>query len=99
MNMELFFNLLNILFAFGANNWLSAGISIVVFLYNLFLKLRKRKILAFLYENQKENNTAGNRTSSIFKIKLVSTSNIANGPLNLAKKQSPYFSSNMLATL
>ena len=71
MNMELFFNLLNILFAFGANNWLSAGISIVVFLYNLFLKLRKRKILAFLYENQKENNTAGNRTSSIFKIKFI----------------------------
>ena len=71
MNMELFFNLLNILFAFGANNWLSVGISIVVFLYNLFLKLRKRKILAFLYENQKENNTAGNRTSSIFKIKFI----------------------------
>ena len=71
MNMELFFNLLNILFAFGANNWLSAGISIVVFLYNLFLKLRKRKILAFLKEKQKENNTAANRTSNIFKIKFI----------------------------
>ena len=69
--MELFFNFLNILFAFGSNNWLSTGISIVVFLYNLFLKLRKRKILAFLYENQKENNTAGNRTSTIFKIKFI----------------------------
>ena len=71
MNMELFFNLFNILFAFGSNNWVSVGISIVVFLYNIFLKLRKRKILAFLYENQKENNTAGNRTSAIFKIKFI----------------------------
>ena len=71
MNMELFFNICNILFAYGSNNWASVGISIVVFIYNVFLKLRRRRILSFLYEDQKENKTAGNRTSSIFKIKFI----------------------------
>ena len=70
MNMELFFNICNILFAYGSNNWVSVGISIVVFIYNVFLKLRRR-ILSFLYEDQKDNKTAGNRTSSIFKIKFI----------------------------
>ena len=69
--MELFFNLLNILFAFGANNWLSAGISILIFLYNVFLLIRKRKILSFLFEDQKENRSAGNRVSTIFKVKFL----------------------------
>ena len=30
MNLELFFNLMNMLFAFGANNWLSVAISIII---------------------------------------------------------------------
>ena len=35
------------------------------------MKLRRRRILSFLYEDQKDNKTAGNRTSSIFKIKFI----------------------------
>ncbi len=69
--MELFFNLFNIVFAFGSNNWLSAGISILIFLYNIYLKLRKRIYLTFIYEDQKENKTAGNRLSNIFKAKFI----------------------------
>ena len=49
--------------------------------------------------NKINNNLIKILPLSIFQIKLVSTSNIANGPLNLAKKQSLYFSSNMLAAL
>ena len=71
MNFELFFNIFNILFAFGSNNWISAGISVVIFLYNIYLKLRKRTLLSFIFENQKENKTAGNRISLIFKIKFI----------------------------
>ena len=71
MNMELFFNVFNIVFGFGANNWLSAGISILIFLYNVFLLIRKRKILSFLFEDQKENRSAGNRVSTIFKVKFL----------------------------
>ena len=69
--MELFFNLFNIVFAFGSNNWLSAGISILIFLYNIYLKLRKRIYLAFIYEDQKENKTAGNRLSNVFKAQFI----------------------------
>ena len=71
MNMELFFNIINIVFAFGSNNWLSAGISILIFLYNIYLKLRKRSLLTFIFDNQKENKSAGNRVSMIFKIKFI----------------------------
>ena len=49
--------------------------------------------------NKINNNLIKILPLSIFKMKFVSISNIANGPLNLAKKQSPYFSSNMLAAL
>ena len=71
MNMELFFNIINIVFAFGSNNWLSAGISIIIFLYNIYLKLKKRTLLSFIFDNQKENKSAGNRVSIIFKIKFI----------------------------
>ena len=49
--------------------------------------------------NKINNNLIKILPLSIFKIKFISSSNIANDPLNLAKKQSPYFSSNMLAAL
>ena len=71
MSLELIFNILNIVFAFGSNNWLSAGISILIFLYNIYLKLRKRSLLTFIFDNQKENKSAGNRVSMIFKIKFI----------------------------
>ena len=68
MNLELFFNIFNILFAFGSNNWVSAGISILIFLYNIYLKLRKRKLMSFIFEEQKENRSSGSRVSIIYKV-------------------------------
>ena len=69
--MEIFFSVFNIVFAFGSNNWLSSGISIIIFLYNIYLKLKRRALLSFIFDNQKENKSAGNRVSVIFKIKFI----------------------------
>lgn len=71
MNWELFLTIFNIVFAFGANNWVSAGVSILIFIYNIYLKLRKRKLLSFIFDDQKENKSAGNRVSMIFKVKFI----------------------------
>ena len=71
MNFELFLNIFNIVFAFGSNNWLSSGISILLFIWNIYLKIRKRKLLGFIFDNQKENKSAGDRVSNIFKIKFI----------------------------
>ena len=71
MNFELFLNIFNIVFAFGSNNWLSAGISILLFIWNIYLTIRKRKLLGFIFDNQKENKSAGDRVSNIFKIKFI----------------------------
>ena len=71
MNLELFFNLMNILFAFGANNWLSVAISIIIFCYNIYTKVMKRNLLSYVIDNQKENRSAGERVGNIFKIKFV----------------------------
>ena len=71
MNIELFINILNIVSAFGSNNWLSAGISVLIFIYNLYLKLRKRSLMSLVFDSQKENKSAGSRVSMIFKIKFI----------------------------
>ena len=71
MNLELFFNLMNILFAFGSNNWLSVVISILVFCYNIYLKIQKNQYLSLIAENQKENKSAGERVGMIFKYKFI----------------------------
>ena len=71
MSLELIFNILNIVFAFGSNNWLSSGISILLFIWNIYLTIRKRKLLGFIFDNQKENKSAGDRVSNIFKIKFI----------------------------
>ncbi len=71
MNFELFLNIFNIVFAFGSNNWLSSGISILLFIWNIYLTIRKRKLLGFIFDNQKENKSAGDRVSNIFKIKFI----------------------------
>ena len=71
MNLELFFNLMNILFAFGSNNWLSVAISILVFCYNIYLKIQKNQYLSLIVENQKENKSAADRVGMIFKVKFI----------------------------
>ena len=71
MNFELFLNIFNIVFAFGSNNWLSSGISILLFIWNIYLTIRKRKLLGFIFDNQKENKSAGDRVGNIFKIKFI----------------------------
>ena len=71
MNLELFFNLVNIIVAFGSNNWLSVAISCVIFCYIIYLKLRKRNLLSLVIDNQKENKSAGDRVGNIFKIKFI----------------------------
>ncbi len=71
MNIELFINILNIASAFGSNNWLSVGISVIIFLYNIYLKLRKRWLMSLIFDSQKENKSAGSRVSMIFKIKFI----------------------------
>ncbi len=71
MNFELFLNIFNIVIAFGSNNWLSSGISILLFIWNIYLTIRKRKLLGFIFDNQKENKSAGDRVSNIFKIKFI----------------------------
>ena len=71
MNYELFFNLLNIVFAFGSNNWLSVVISILLFFYNIYNKLKKQNLLSLVINNQKENTSAGQRVGTIFKIKFI----------------------------
>ena len=71
MNMELLLNLMNILFAFGANNWLSCVFSILLFCYNIYLTIRKKNLLSLVIDNQKENKSASDRVSFIFKIKFV----------------------------
>ena len=71
MNMELFFNILNIVFAFGSNNWLSVVLSILLFFFNIYNKLKKQNLLSLVINNQKENTTAGQRVGTIFKIKFI----------------------------
>ena len=71
MNIEFLFNLLNVLFAFGANNWLSVVISIVFFCYNLYLKAREQYYLSLVIDAQKENRSSGERFGNIFKIKFI----------------------------
>ena len=71
MNLELFFNILNIVFAVGSNNWISLAASILLFLYNLYSNIRKNNLLSLVIDNQKENKTAGEKVSNIFKIKFV----------------------------
>ncbi len=71
MNLELLINLVNILFAFGSNNWLSVAISIVIFCYNIYTKIRKKNLLTLIIDNQKENRSAGDRVGMIFKIKFI----------------------------
>ena len=71
MNMELFFNILNIVFAFGSNNWLSVAISIITFCYNIYLKVARRNLLSLVIDNQKENKSAGERVGNLFKIKFI----------------------------
>ncbi len=71
MNLELFFNLANLLFAFGSNNWLSVAISVILFLYNIYLKIGRRNLLSFVIDNQKENKSAGERVGNLFKIKFI----------------------------
>ena len=71
MNLELFFNLMNILFAFGSNNWLSVVISFVVFCYNIYTKIRKQNLISLIANNNKENRSAGDRVGMIFKIKFI----------------------------
>ena len=71
MNLELFFNLMNIIFAFGSNNWLSVAISIIIFCYNIYNQIRKQYLLSFVIKSQKENKSAGESVGMIFKIKFV----------------------------
>ena len=71
MNLELFFNLMNILFAFGSNNWLSVVISFVVFCYNIYTKIRKQNLISLIANNNKENRSAGDRVGMIFKMKFI----------------------------
>ena len=71
MNLELFFNLMNLLFAFGSNNWLSVVISILIFCYNIYIKLRKKNLLSLVIDNQKENRSAADRVGMIFKVKFI----------------------------
>ena len=71
MNIELFFNVLNIVFAFGSNNWLSAAIAIIIFFYNIYLQLRKRFLMSLVFDSQKENKSSGSRVSMIFKINVI----------------------------
>ena len=71
MNLELFFNVSNLIFAFGANNWLSVVFSVIIFCYNIYLKIIKRNLLSLVIDNQKENRAAGDRVGNIFKIKFV----------------------------
>ena len=54
MNLELLINLVNILFAFGSNNWLSVAISIVIFCYNIYTKIRKKNLLTLIIEIELE---------------------------------------------
>ncbi len=71
MNLELFFNVVNLIFAFGSNNWLSSVISFIIFCYNIYLKIGRRNLLSLVIDNQKENRSAGNRVGNIFKIKFI----------------------------
>ena len=71
MNLELFFNLMNILFAFGSNNWLSVVIAILVFCYNIYTKIRKQNLLSLIVDNHKDNRSAGDRVAMLFKIKFI----------------------------
>ena len=71
MNIEFLFNLLNLLFAFGSNNWLSVGISIVLFCYNIYLKVKGQYYLSLVIDAQKENRSSGERVGMIFKIKFI----------------------------
>ena len=71
MNLELFFNLMNIIFAFGSNNWLSCVFAICLFCYNIFTKLKEKNLMSLVIDNQKENKSASDRVSFIFKIKFI----------------------------
>ena len=71
MNYELFINLLNVVFAFGSNNWLSVVISILLFFYNIYNKIRKQNLLSLVINNQKENSTSAQRVRTKFKIKFI----------------------------
>ena len=71
MNYELFINLLNVVFAFGSNNWLSVVISILLFFYNIYNKLRKQNLLSLVINKQKDNSAAAQRVGTIFKIKFI----------------------------
>ena len=71
MNLEMVLNIINLLFAFGSNNWLSVLISIIIFCFNIYLKVRRQNLLSLVIDNQKENRSAGDRVGMIFKFKFI----------------------------
>ena len=71
MNLELVFNIINMVFAVFCNNWLSILISVIIFLYNIYLKMKGKSLLSLVINSQKDNRSRGEKVSTIFKIKFV----------------------------
>ena len=71
MTMELYLNIIHIIFGILSNNWLSALISISIFGYNLYFKTKKRNCFNMIIDDMKENLSSSNRVGLIYKIKFV----------------------------
>ena len=71
MNWELVLNIINLVFAFGSNNWLSIAISLIIICFNIYLKVRRQNLLSLVIDNQKDNRSAGDRVAMIFKFKFI----------------------------
>ena len=84
MNLELIFNLMNILFDCGSNNWVSVVISILVFCYNIYTKIKKQNLFSLIINARKENRSAGDRIAMIFKVKFIIYSIISMYALSFA---------------
>ena len=71
MTLELYLNIIHIIFGFLSNNWLSALISISLFCYNLYYKMKKRNSFNMIIDDFRENLSSSNKVGLEYKIKFV----------------------------
>ena len=69
--MELFFNIIQVIFGFLCNNWICFLASIIFLIYNMYKKIKNKHKLSMIIDNMKENFSIINNIGFIYKIKFV----------------------------
>ena len=71
LNIELIFNIIQVLFGFLSNNWISFLIAIIFLAYNLYSRMRKKDSFGWIIDDMKRNLNSSNKVGLEYKVKFI----------------------------